>query len=82
MSKYSKNYRQDELKIRRIEATSDRLSGRAGLVLFVAYLHRVEIFGWFDRWFGTIRKNTIQKLYSTAESLRLGWKHFEILKIA
>ena len=57
MSKHSKNYRQNELKIRRIETTSDRLTGRAGLALFVAYLHGIEIFEWFDRWFGSIRKN-------------------------
>jgi hypothetical protein len=57
MSKHSKNYRQKELKIRRIEATSDRLTGRAGLALFVTYLHGIQIFGWFDRWFGSIRKN-------------------------
>ena len=46
MSKHSKNYRQNELKIRRIEATSDRLTGRAGLFLFVAYLHNIDIFNW------------------------------------
>ncbi len=57
MSKHSKNYRQNELKIRRIETTSDRLTDRAGLALFVAYLHGIEIFDWFDRWFGSIRKN-------------------------
>ena len=57
MNRYSKNHRQKELKIRRIEATSDRLTGRAGLALFVAYLHGIEIFDWFDRWFGSIRKN-------------------------
>jgi hypothetical protein len=57
MGKHNKNYRQNELKIRRIEATSDRLTGRAGLALFVAYLHSIEIFDWFDRWFGSIRKN-------------------------
>jgi hypothetical protein len=57
MSKHSKNYRQNELKIRRIETTSDRLTGRAGLALFVAYMHGIHIFSWFDRWFGSIRKN-------------------------
>ncbi len=57
MSKHSKKYRQNELKIRRIEATSDRLTGRAGLALFVAYLHGIEIFGWFERWFDAFRKN-------------------------
>jgi hypothetical protein len=57
MSKHTKKYRQTELKIHRIETTSDRLTGRAGLALFVAYLHGIHIFSWFDRWFGTIRKN-------------------------
>jgi hypothetical protein len=57
MNRHSKNFRQNELKIRRIEATSDRLTGRAGLALFVAYLHNIEIFKWFDRWFGSIRKS-------------------------
>ena len=57
MSKHSKNYRQDELKIRRIETTSDQLTGRAGLSLFVAYLRGIEISYWFDRWFGPIRKS-------------------------
>ena len=57
MSKHSKNYRQNELKIRRIEATSDRLTGRSGLALVVTYLHGIEIFDWFDRWFGSIRKS-------------------------
>jgi hypothetical protein len=57
MGKHSKSYRQNELKIRRIETTSDRLTSRAGLALFVTYLHGIEIFNWFDRWFGAIRKN-------------------------
>ncbi len=30
MSKHNKNYRKNELKIRRIEITPDRLTGRAG----------------------------------------------------
>jgi hypothetical protein len=57
MSKHSKNYRKKELEIRTIEITSDRLTGRAGLVLFVAYLHRIDIFPLIDRFFGSIRKN-------------------------
>ena len=45
MSKHSKNYRQNELKIRRIETTSgpvDRKS-RAGPVR--AYMHGIQVFG-------------------------------------
>jgi hypothetical protein len=57
MSKDSKKYREAELKIRHIEITSDRLTGRAGLALFVAYLHSIQVFSWLDRWFGSIRKN-------------------------
>ena len=67
MSKHSKNYRQNELKIRRIEATSDRLTGRAGLTLFVAYLHGIQIFDWFDRWFGSIRKNRVNAICAYCE---------------
>ncbi len=38
MSKHNKNYRKNELKIRRIETTFNRLTGRAGLSLFVVYM--------------------------------------------
>ena len=57
MKRYSKNYRKKELKISAIETTSERLTGRAGLTLFVAYLHQIEIFPLLDRFFGSIRKS-------------------------
>lgn len=57
MKEDSKNYRKRELQIRRIESTSDKITGRAGLALFIAYLHQVSILPWIDRWFGSIRKN-------------------------
>ena len=57
MNNHTQTDRQNKLKIRRIETTSDRLTGRAGLALFVAYLHETGIFPWIDRWFGTIRKS-------------------------
>ncbi len=57
MRNHSKKYRQTELQIRRIETTSDRLTGRAGLTLFVRYLHSIQAFSWFERWFGSIRRN-------------------------
>ena len=57
MNKHTKTNRENKLKIRRVETTSDRLTGRAGLALFVAYLHETGIFPWIDRWFGSIRKN-------------------------
>jgi hypothetical protein len=57
MSKHNRKHRQTELKINRIETTSDRLTGRAGLSLFVAYLHGIQVFNWLERWFGSIRKN-------------------------
>ena len=57
MNKHSKKDRKTELKIRRIEVTSDRLTGRAGLCLFVAYLHGSRFSTGIDRWFGAIRKN-------------------------
>lgn len=57
MSKSSKNYRKKELKISTIEATSERLTGRAGLTVFVAYLHQIRIFPIIDRLFGSMRKS-------------------------
>ena len=57
MSQHSKNGRRTEQKIRRIEVTSERLTGRAGLALFVTYLHQIQIFGPIERWFGALRKN-------------------------
>lgn len=57
MGKYSKNYRKKKLKISAIEMTNDRLTGRAGLALFVDYLYRIEIFPIIDRFFGSMRKS-------------------------
>ena len=57
MKSYSKVYRKKELEISKIEMTSDRLTGRGGLTLFVAYLHQVRIFALIDRFFGSIRKS-------------------------
>lgn len=58
MTKNSRNYRKKELEISAIEITSERLTGRAGLALFVAYLHQIQIFPIIDRFFGSIRKST------------------------
>ena len=57
MKNHTKTDRQNKLKISRIETTSDRLTGRGGLALFVAYLHETGISPWIGRWFGTIRKS-------------------------
>jgi hypothetical protein len=57
MTKNSRKYRQKELQICAIEKTSERLTGRAGLSLFVNYLHSIDIFPLIDRFFSTIRKS-------------------------
>jgi hypothetical protein len=57
MNNDSKKYRQKKLQISRIEKTSDRLTGRAGLSLFVAYMHGSGIFPILDHYFGSIRKS-------------------------
>ena len=57
MNKHSKNYQKKELKISSIETTNERLTGRAGLALFIAWLHQIQIFPILDRFFGSIRKN-------------------------
>jgi hypothetical protein len=57
MAKNNKVYRKSELKISDVEPTSEKLTGRAGLTFFVAYLHSIQIFPVLDRMFGSIRKN-------------------------
>lgn len=57
MAESSKKYRKKELQICAVEKTNDRLTGRAGLSLFVTYLHSIDIFPLIDRFFKTIRKS-------------------------
>ena len=57
MSHNTRKYRKKELEISEIEITSDRLTGRAGLTLFVAYLHQIQVFPLIDRFFGSIRRS-------------------------
>jgi hypothetical protein len=57
MKENSRNYRKKELKIGAIETTNECLTGRAGLALFVAYLHQIQVFPLIDRFFGSIRKS-------------------------
>lgn len=57
MSKHNKEYERSELRIDAIEKTDERLTGRAGLTLFVRYLHGILIFPLLDRYFGSIRKS-------------------------
>ena len=57
MKENSRNYRKKEQKIDAIETTNERLTGRAGLALFVAYLHQIQVFPLLDRYFGSIRKS-------------------------
>lgn len=57
MKDNSTNYRKKELEISNIETTNDKITGRAGLSLFVTYLHRINVFPHLDKSFGSIRKN-------------------------
>ena len=57
MKENSRDYRKREQKIDAIETTNERLTGRAGLALFVAYLHQIQVFPLLDRYFGSIRKS-------------------------
>ncbi len=41
MSHNNKKYRKKELEISEIQITNERLTGRAWLALFVAYLHQI-----------------------------------------
>jgi hypothetical protein len=57
MTKNNKVYRKSALKISDIQPTSERLTGRAGLTFFVAYLHSIQIFSMLERFFGSLRKS-------------------------
>ena len=57
MSQNIKDYRKKKSEISAIEATNELLTGRAGLSLFVAYLHQIQIFPIIDRFFGSMRKS-------------------------
>ena len=57
MTKNNKVYRKSELKISDVQPTSEKLTGRAGLAFFVAYLHGIQIFSMLDRLFGSLRKS-------------------------
>jgi hypothetical protein len=57
MAKNSKVYRKSELKISDVQPTSEKLTGRAGLAFYVAYLHSIQIFSLLDRFFGSLRKS-------------------------
>ncbi len=57
MNQNSSNYRESELEIKAVEQIGERLTGRAGLALFVSYLHSINIFPLIDRFFGSIRKS-------------------------
>jgi hypothetical protein len=56
MRKNNKVYRKSALKISDVQPTSEKLTGRAGLAFFVAYLHSIQIFPLLDRFFGSMRK--------------------------
>lgn len=57
MAKNNKTYRKSALKINDVEPTDEKLTGRAGLAFFVAYLHSIQIFSLLDRFFGPLRKS-------------------------
>ncbi|NOQ23252.1 MAG: hypothetical protein GQ565_11465 [Candidatus Aegiribacteria sp.] len=57
MSNITKSQRSASLRIKRIEVTDDKLTGRAGLSPFVRYLDSIDIFPSFEKLFCSIRKN-------------------------
>jgi len=52
MAKY-----QGPAPLARVESTNERLTGRAGLALFVRYVRGVGIYGLLDEQFGTLRRS-------------------------
>lgn len=57
MANNNKKYRKKEQKISDVQPTNEKLTGRAGLAFFVAYLHTIQIFPMLDKMFGSMRKS-------------------------
>ena len=58
MAKDTRFQAKKEQKISAIQPTDERMTGRAGLALFEAYIRSIQILPLIDRWFGSMRKNS------------------------
>ena len=58
MIKDTRFHDKKEQKISAIQPTDERMTGRAGLALFEAYVRNIQILPLIDRWFGSMRKNS------------------------
>jgi len=57
MAKDTRFPHKKEQKISTIQPTDERLTGRAGLALFEAYVRSIQMLPLIERWFGSMRKN-------------------------
>jgi hypothetical protein len=57
MTKDTRFQDKKEQKISAIQPTDERLTGRAGLALFEAYIRSIQILPLIERWFGSMRKS-------------------------
>jgi len=57
MKKNSRNRNKNKYHIDDIAVTTDQLTGRAGMLLFVRYLTELELFTYLEQMFGGIRKS-------------------------
>ena len=58
MAKDTRFQHKKEQKISTIQPTDERMTGRAGLALFEAYVRSIQILPLIERWFGSMRKNS------------------------
>jgi hypothetical protein len=47
----------NSVKINTIESTTEKITGRGGIPLFVRYLNGIGIFPLMEKWFGSVRKS-------------------------
>ena len=74
MKAKNKNTVKNNATIESVESTSDVLTGRGGLILFVRYLTAIGILGRMQDWFGFIRKSS--KGQPVAEIFKQLWCFF------
>ena len=58
MPNLGRNRKSETVKINAIDTTSERLTGRGGLALFVRYLGELDLMDHLDRLFGSMRKSS------------------------
>ena len=78
MSNSTTESSENEAIIDEVEVTSDTLTGRGGLSLFVRYLRGIGLYGQLERFFGSMRRSrkaqAIAEVFKQLFLLFPGWE--------